>query len=463
MPVGRLFAAALLPLLALQGCDTSSKPSSTTTSTTTTTTTTTTAATKGRNASSVITVPGWPDISGKFPLSYAVKAGGMVYVSGMQGMDMATLKLVPGGVGPETTKILSNLQQLLQAADSSMGQVTLCSVSLVNISRDFTAFNTAYAAFFKASATRPSPPPARVAVQVSALAGTASVEIQCNAALKDRQRPTIVVPTLPPIKGFPLSWATEVDGIVYASGMQGLTASGELIAGGIGNETTQALQNLNEILKSAASDAGSVISCSVWLTNMSDFEEMNEAYKAFWPEESAMGGLPTRVCVEAAALAGKARVEIQCNAVARGDPHHTGPPKVIKVPGWPKMKGFPFSAAATIDNLAFISGNQGVDMSTSKLVEGGAGPETTQTLKDIQESAEAAGTGLSEVVACEVSLTDMKDFAAVNKAYAEFWPSLPPSRVAVQVGKLARDASVEIRCLAAIPAGPKEEQVELVV
>ncbi|CAE7606984.1 unnamed protein product [Symbiodinium sp. CCMP2592] len=72
MPGGRLFAAALLPLLALQGCDTSSKPSSTTTSTTTTTTTTT-AATKGRNASSVITVPGWPDISGKFPLSYAVK------------------------------------------------------------------------------------------------------------------------------------------------------------------------------------------------------------------------------------------------------------------------------------------------------------------------------------------------------------------------------------------------------
>ncbi|CAE7607007.1 unnamed protein product [Symbiodinium sp. CCMP2592] len=159
----------------------------------------------------------------------------------------------------------------------------------------------------------------------------------------------------------------------------------------------------------------------------------------------------------------RGEVEIQCNAVARGDPHHTGPPKAIKVPGWPQMTGFPFSAAATIDNLAFISGNQGVDMSTSKLVEGGAGPETTQTLKDIQASAEAAGTGLSEVVACEVSLTDMKNFADVNKAYAEFWPSLPPSRVAVQVGKLARDASVEIRCLAAIPAGPKKEQVEFVV
>ncbi|OLP73378.1 hypothetical protein AK812_SmicGene47406, partial [Symbiodinium microadriaticum] len=44
----------------------------------------------------------------------------------------------------------------------------------------------------------------------------------------------------------------------------------------MGSLGRKALQNLNEILKSAASDAGSVISCSVWLTNMSDFEEMNE-------------------------------------------------------------------------------------------------------------------------------------------------------------------------------------------
>eukprot|EP00438_Fugacium_kawagutii_P036091 Skav218072 [mRNA] locus=scaffold1832:137912:141532:- [translate_table: standard] len=93
-------------------------------------------------------------------------------------------------------------------------------------------------------------------------------------------------------------------------------------------------------------------------------------------------------------------------------------------------------------------------MNTSKLVEGGAGPETTQTLRappDIKAAAEASGTGLQDVVACEVSLLSMKDFAAVNKAYASFWPSEPPSRVAVQVGALARGASVEIRCTAALP------------
>eukprot|EP00434_Breviolum_minutum_P004053 symbB.v1.2.003568.t1/scaffold204.1/size273638/17 len=88
-------------------------------------------------------------------------------------------------------------------------------------------------------------------------------------------------------------------------------------------------------------------------------------------------------------------------------------------------------------------------MNTSKLVEGGAGPETTQTLKDIKQAVEASGTGLQDVVACEVSLLSMKDFA---EAYASFWPSEPPSRVAVQVGALARSANVEIRCVAAVQA-----------
>lgn len=129
----------------------------------------------------------------------------------------------------------------------------------------------------------------------------------------------------------------------------------------------------------------------------------------------------------------------------------------MKVPGWPKGD-LPFSAATKVDSIAFISGNQGVDMNTSKLVEGGAGPETTQTLKDIKAAVEASGTGLQDVVACEVSLLSMADFAAVNKAYASFWPSEPPSRVAVQVGALARGASVEIRCAAALP--PKQFSAE---
>lgn len=222
-------------------------------------------------------MPGW-EAKG-FPLSFAIKAGSMVYVSGMQGMDMKQMKLVEGGVKEETKQILRNLDTVLQAANSSMKQVTLCSVSLVNISRDFKGMNEAYASFWSKD------PPARVAVQVAALAGNASVEIQCNAALNSTNRSIVEVPSLPDpsAKGFPLSWATKVDGMVYMSGTQGMDmATGKLVPGGVKAETTQALKNIQQLLQAAKSNAGRVVACSVSLIDIRDFAEMNEAYKAFW-------------------------------------------------------------------------------------------------------------------------------------------------------------------------------------
>ncbi|CAJ1350513.1 unnamed protein product, partial [Effrenium voratum] len=374
----------------LQGCGTSddSQPS------------------KARKASEVVNVPGWPDVKGKFPLSFGIKAGSLVYASGMQGMDMKTMKLVEGGVQEETKQILKNLGELLQAAGSSMQQVTLCSVSLVNITRDFKDMNQAYSSFW------PAAPPARVAVQVAALAGNASVEIQCTAALDGKNRTTVQVPGFPDLtaKGFPLSWATKVDGMLYLSGAQGMDmATGKVVSGGVQAETTQALQNLEKVLQAASSNAGRVVACSVSLTNMSDFSEMNQAYQAFWPKSPELGGLPSRVCVEVSALAGTGKVEIQCTAAGTDVPHGEVP-SVVKVPGWPEMKGFPFSAGAKVDGIAFISGNQGVDMKTSKLVQGGhtRGGESLRHRRGLPQCLQ-------------------------------------------QLGALARGAAVEIRCLAGSP------------
>jgi len=431
----------------LEGCGGSGTATTTTTTTTSTTTTSTTTSTlKPRSASEVVKVPGWPDLAGKFPLSFAVKAGGMVYVSGLQGLDMRSMKLVEGGVENETHQTLLNLGEALKAANSSLDSVARCSVSLVNLERDFKAMNGAYAAFW------PKDPPARVAVQVPMLAGNASVEIQCDAALTGHDRTVVKVPGLPDLsaKGIPLSFATKVDGMVFLSGSQGMNlTSGKLVPGGVVAETAQTLANLKRVLEAAGSSPERVVGCSVSLRNLSDFDAMNKAYKAFWPEHGALGGLPTRVCVQVGAMAGTGKVEIECTAAGSDVPAERAP-KVVKVPGWPDMP-LPFSAGVTAGGIAYISGNQGVDMNTSKLVKGGVGPETTQTLRNIRATAKAAGTSLEDIVACEVSLVDMNDFAEMNKAYAAFWPKDPPSRVAVQVAGLARGARVEVRCAAALP------------
>lgn len=402
---------------------------------------------RGSGSSEIVKVPGWPDITGKIPLSFGIKTDTMVYASGMPGLDLRTMKLAPGGVGPETNQTLLNLKALLDAAGSSLADVVQCSVSLVNISRDFKAMNEAYASFW------PKDPPARVAVQVAALAGAGSVEIQCDAAISGRGRKVVHVPGFPDLaaKGFPLSFATTANGMVYVSGMQGMDmTTGKLAAGGVGAETAQTLQNLQRVLSAAGSSPDHVVGCSVSLRSIEDFAEMNTAYKNFWPASSAMGGLPTRVCVQVASLAGNASVEIQCSAAISNLPAEKAP-KVVKVSGWPDMPGFPFSAGVTADGMAYISGNQGADMKTGKLVAGGAHNETIQTLKNIKEAVEAAGASLADVTSCEVSLRDMKDFAEMNSAYKTFWEKDPPSRVAVQVAALARAAAVEIRCAAALP------------
>ena len=61
----------------------------------------------------------------------------------------------------------------------------------------------------------------------------------------------------------------------------------------------------------------------------------------------------------------------------------------------------------------------------------------------------AAGSGLSQVVRCDVFLKDMNDFKPMNEVYASKFMSDPkPARQAVQVGRLPLDAMVEISCIA---------------
>mmetsp|Transcript_76468 Transcript_76468/g.238164 ORF Transcript_76468/g.238164 Transcript_76468/m.238164 type:complete len:135 (-) Transcript_76468:232-636(-) len=61
----------------------------------------------------VVRVRGWP--SGPMPLSFAIKAGGTVYASGLAGFDMRAKRLVPGGVAAETAQALRNLEEVMTA------------------------------------------------------------------------------------------------------------------------------------------------------------------------------------------------------------------------------------------------------------------------------------------------------------------------------------------------------------
>ncbi|MCI7159673.1 MAG: Rid family detoxifying hydrolase, partial [Flintibacter sp.] len=101
-----------------------------------------------------------------------------------------------------------------------------------------------------------------------------------------------------------------------------------------------------------------------------------------------------------------------------------------------------------IGQLLFTSGQVPIDPETGAIVEGGIQEQARQSLNNIKAILNAAGTNMGAVVKTTVFLQDMNDFAAMNEVYAQFFQEPYPARSAVQVGRLPKDALVEIEAIA---------------
>jgi 2-iminobutanoate/2-iminopropanoate deaminase len=110
----------------------------------------------------------------------------------------------------------------------------------------------------------------------------------------------------------------------------------------------------------------------------------------------------------------------------------------------------PFSRAVRVGHLVYLSGELGIDPATNALVPGGAGPQTTQILRNYERTLDSYGADLSNLVKCTVFLSDMADYAAMNAAYAAAVPDPKPARSTVGVSGLAFGAALEIECIAAL-------------
>ena len=114
------------------------------------------------------------------PFSEAVRVGDLLILSGKLGTDSSG-KLVTGGIKSETRQTLENIRSALEAYGSSLDQVVKCTVMLADM-KEWGEMNEVYRTFFK-----PERMPARSALGVSGLALGARVEIECLAAVKERE------------------------------------------------------------------------------------------------------------------------------------------------------------------------------------------------------------------------------------------------------------------------------------
>jgi len=122
-------------------------------------------------------------------------------------------------------------------------------------------------------------------------------------------RRTIVTDRAPRAIG-PYVQAVQVGEWIFISGQIALDPdTGELVRGGIEEQTDRVLQNLRAILEAAGSSLEKVVKTTVYLADLNDFSKMNEVYARYFPGEK-----PARATVEVSRLPRDARIEMDAIA-----------------------------------------------------------------------------------------------------------------------------------------------------
>ena len=128
---------------------------------------------------------------------------------------------------------------------------------------------------------------------------------------------TITPPQGPKAAG-PYSPAIKANGLVFLSGqIPADPQTGEVVSGPIDVTTARVLENLKLVLEAAGLSLADIVRTNVYLKNMDDFAQMNEAYGAFFEHQP-----PARTTIEVARLPRDVNVEIDAIAI---DPHHKYP------------------------------------------------------------------------------------------------------------------------------------------
>jgi 2-iminobutanoate/2-iminopropanoate deaminase len=151
-----------------------------------------------------------------------------------------------------------------------------------------------------------------VAFLTALTAGVMAIGSAATRADDDGGKKIVIsTPHAPPAIG-PYSQAIRVGKTVYVSGEVGADPTGTITGPSIGEQTDQALTNIGYILNAAGLTLDNVVTTTVYLTNVTDFAEMNAHYATFFKNAP-----PARATIQVAALPKKgALVEISAIAVA---------------------------------------------------------------------------------------------------------------------------------------------------
>jgi len=349
-----------------------------------------------------------PGIKPIGPYSPGVLAGDFLYVSGQGGRD-AEGKLPPTIEG-QARRTLQNVKSIVEAAGLTMEHVVYCQVYLDDMAHH-DVMDRVWKEFFAKA------PPARAVLGIYKLPTDIAVEINA-VAFRDLTRKRPIVPA-----GLPknLSWSPGMiaGNRLYLSGFTGTDMATGKMPPDPGAQVQLALDNMKQTLAAANLDFRHVVFVNPYMTDKAS-SEMNDIYARHFE----FGNTPARATIRVTSLPGGNTIEFTGVAVTdlskrlavrpkNMSPSATASPCVFADDTYYCSAKGPFTPGPR--NL------QGIWVGTVET-------QVRQTMRNLLDGLEEAGLGFSNVVATNVYLDDINDFARMNRIYAQYFTEMPPAR-----------------------------------
>jgi reactive intermediate/imine deaminase len=349
-----------------------------------------------------------PGIKPIGPYSPGILAGDFLYVSGQGGRD-AEGKL-PSTIEGQVRQTLQNVKAIVEAAGLTLEHVVYTQVYLDDMAHHDTMDRVWKEFFAKA-------PPARAVLGIYKLPTDISVEVNA-VAFRDLTRKRPIVPV-----GYSrnLSWSPGMiaGNRLYLSGFTGADRATGTVPPDPDAQVQLALDNMKQTLAAAGVDFRHVVFMNPYITDKAS-RQMNDIYAKHFE----FGNTPARATIRVTSLPGGNSIEFTGVAVTdlskrlavrpkNMSPSATASPCVFADDTYYCSAKGPFTPGPR--NL------QGIWVGTVET-------QVRQTMRNLLDGLEEAGLGLSNVVATNVYLDDINDFARMNRIYAQYFSEMPPAR-----------------------------------
>lgn len=370
-------------------------------------------------------------------------------------IDPVSGQLVAGGVKEQAEQSFKNIKAIVESIDHVMDDVVRITIFLKNIA-DLDAVTQVYASFF------PAYRPALTTVAVAALPLGALVQVEALVSNGEGTIPNApqagdLVKIAKNIEKAPISpLSTQTVAFSHYNNISAQLPidplSGQLVAGGVKEQTAQCLKNVKAILEGIDVPFDDIVKVNVFLKNFADIDAVNEVYTTFFPDSAiarAVAYFPARTVIAAAALPMNALVQIEV-VVSHGD---GTPPQavedrhgiVIKANNTPAAPQDRLSTqTVAFSHYNHLSAQLPLDAASGALVAGGVKEQAAQCLKNIKAIVESINHQLADVVKVNIFLKNIEDIAAIDEVYATFFPTGTPARRIVAVAALPGNALLQI-------------------